>query len=208
MKPVIVFLLTLQLVAFSKPDQAAKEANEKRGKIAAEVASLTVDASDVGKGGDDEKAYDRISDSISERLKLGEVDQEKLRRVVVNTMSETKVGFLTGCYTEAFSSTFSTEELTGIRDFYKSDAGSAFLARQADHKPLSPEEESGVREFLKSDAGKAFLAKRKEFGGTFEKIRKASTKDLQEKIMERIRKEAPELLEKDKTEQGAPQPRD
>lgn len=204
MKHVIILLLTMQLVAFSKPEQAAKEANEKHGKIAAEVASLTIDASDVGKGGGDGKADDLVADSISEKLKLGEVDQAKLRRIVVNVLSEMKVGFLTSCYTEAFSSTFSIAELSGIRDFYKSDAGKAFLAHQTDHKPLSPEEELGVREFFKSDAGKAFLAKRKAFDGTFEEIRKTSTKDLHQKIMERIRKEAPELLEKEKAEQGAP----
>jgi len=65
-------------------------------------------------------------------------------------------------------------------------------------KPLSVDEESGVRKFYKSDAGRAFLAKRKEFGETFETIRKASTKDLSPKIMESIRRKIPSYSKSDK----------
>jgi len=205
MKHVIILLLIMQLAAFSKPDQATKEANEKRENIAAELAVLTVEASNVGKGGGDDKAYARVSDSMSKKLKLGEADQAKLRPIVVNALKEMQVGFLTSCYTKAFSSsTFSTKELLGIREFYQSDAGKAFLAHQTDRTPLSPEEESGVREFVKSDVGKAFFTKREEFGTAFEEIRKASTKDLHQKIMGKVRQEAPELLEKEEAEQGAP----
>jgi len=121
----LVFLMISPLAASG---QETEQAKEEHGRIARQIADL------AEAEGDPERALLDImaqqTEAIAKRLKLDAQGKQEFDGIVKEVMKDYPAELVMTKFTEAYASTYTTDELKGILAFYETDAGKAFLKKR------------------------------------------------------------------------------